>query len=67
MKWLAFAFTIASAVSLVLAQLSGTPDALKPYIGKPVPDVTLVDAEGKKHKLSSFKGKVLLLNFWSPH
>jgi cytochrome oxidase Cu insertion factor (SCO1/SenC/PrrC family) len=66
-KWLAFAFTIASAVSLVLAQPSGTPDALKPYIGKPVPDVTLVDVEGKKHKLSSFKGKVLLLNFWSPH
>ncbi len=67
MKWLAFAFTIASAVSLVPAQPSGTPDALKPYIGKPVPDVTLVDVEGKKHKLSSFKGKVLLLNFWSPH
>ncbi len=67
MKWLAFAFMIASAVSLVLAQPSGTPDALKPYIGKPVPDVTLVDVEGKKHKLSSFKGKVLLLNFWSPH
>jgi cytochrome oxidase Cu insertion factor (SCO1/SenC/PrrC family) len=67
MKWFTLVFTIVSAVSLVLAQPSGTPDALKPYIGKPVPDVTLVDVEGKKHKLSNFKGKVLLLNFWSPH
>jgi len=58
---------IASTVSFLLAQPSGTPEPLKPYMGKPVPDVTLVDVDGKKHKLSSFKGKVLLLNFWSPH
>jgi len=67
MRWLILGLTIVSAVSLVLAQPSATPEALKPYIGKPVPDVTLVDVDGKKHKLSSFKGKVLLLNFWSPH
>jgi len=67
MKWFALAFTIFSAVSLMSAQPGSVPETLKPYIGKPVPDATLVDVEGKKHKLSSFKGKVLLLNFWSPH
>ena len=67
MKRLAIALAMVSVVSFVLAQPSGTPEALKPYIGKPVPDATLVDVDGKKQKLSSFKGKVLLLNFWSPH
>jgi len=67
MKWFTLAFTIVSAVSLMSAQPDSVPEVLKPYLGKPVPDATLVDVEGKKHKLSSFKGKVLLLNFWSPH
>jgi cytochrome oxidase Cu insertion factor (SCO1/SenC/PrrC family) len=67
MRWLIIALAMVGAVSFALAQPSSTPDALKPYIGKPVPNVTLVDVDGKKHKLSSFKGKVLLLNFWSPH
>lgn len=35
--------------------------------GKPVPDFTVRDINGKEHKLSDYRGKVLLLNFWSPH
>ncbi len=64
-------FSVGLAIWLVLAFLSAqtgqVPDSLKPYIGKPVPDVVMIDLDGKKHKISDFKGKVLLLNFWSPH
>ena len=67
MRWLIVGLAVAVLFSFLLAQPEVTPETLKPYIGKPVPDATFVDVDGKKHKLSSFKGKVLLLNFWSPH
>ncbi|SES72943.1 TlpA family protein disulfide reductase [Anaerobranca gottschalkii] len=34
-------------------------------IGQTAPDFTLVDLEGKSHNLSDFRGKVVMLNFWS--
>lgn len=34
-------------------------------VGSPAPDIDLVYADGKKVKLSSFKGKVLLMDFWA--
>jgi thiol-disulfide isomerase/thioredoxin len=34
-------------------------------IDKAVPDVEGIDLDGKKVKLSSFKGKVVLLDFWA--
>lgn len=35
-------------------------------IGKPAPDFTLKDADGKEYKLSSLKGKVVILE-WTNH
>ena len=32
---------------------------------QPLPDITFQDASGKDVKLSSFKGKTILLNFWA--
>lgn len=35
-------------------------------LGEPAPDFTLTDANGKKHKLSDYKGKVIVLE-WTNH
>jgi hypothetical protein len=34
-------------------------------VGKPAPDVDGEDQDGQKFKLSDYKGKVVLLDFWS--
>lgn len=39
----------------------------EPYKGKPVPDFEVRDITGKKHRLAKLRGKVVLLNFWSPY
>ncbi|MGQ9461450.1 MAG: TlpA family protein disulfide reductase [Candidatus Fervidibacter sp.] len=35
--------------------------------GKTIPDFQLQDLNGKTQRFSQFKGKVILLNFWSPY
>lgn len=46
-----------------------TPEAVKPVavqvaqIDKPAPDFTLIDTEGKTHKLSDYLGKVVVLEW----
>ncbi|MGL5546752.1 MAG: TlpA family protein disulfide reductase, partial [Tannerellaceae bacterium] len=32
--------------------------------GVPAPDLTMVDLQGKSYKLSDYKGKVVLIDFW---
>ncbi|MER3500488.1 MAG: hypothetical protein IMHGJWDQ_000094 [Candidatus Fervidibacter sp.] len=63
-----------AAAGLLLARLAvaqpppaQSPEPLRPYLGKPVPNAVLVDVDGKKHPLSAYKGKVVLLVFWAPH
>jgi len=34
-------------------------------IGSVVPDISLVDLDGKTHELADYRGQVLLLNFWA--
>lgn len=67
MRWLMVGLSLLWAATFLSAQSEQVPEALKPYIGKPVPDAAMVDVDGKKLKISDFKGKVLLLNFWSPY
>jgi peroxiredoxin len=44
---------------------SGTASAKTVGNRKPAPDFTLKDASGNSVKLSDFRGKVVLLNFWA--
>ena len=40
--------------------------AAKAEVGQPAPDFTLVDLDGKKHSLAQYKGKVVVLEWFSP-
>jgi len=43
----------------------GTALASVPSDSKPAPDFELPDVNGKKVKLSNFKGKIIILDFWA--
>lgn len=43
-----------------------TPKGFKAYIGKLVPDFQARGIDGKTYRLSQYRGKVILLVFWSP-
>lgn len=48
-------------VSLAAGNSAAKPSAA----GKPAPEVTLKDLDGKDLSLSQYKGKVVLVNFWA--
>jgi thiol-disulfide isomerase/thioredoxin len=57
------------AVLLLAAALPAAPavraETLKPWRGGAAPALELRDAEGVEHKLSDYRGKVVLVNFWA--
>lgn len=51
----------------VCLPVSGADEAHKPddlAVGKVAPEITGVDVNGKAMKLSDYKGKVVVLDFW---
>lgn len=50
---------------LFVALVALATSAIAVKIGTPAPDFTLKDTTGKTVTLSSFKGKTVILNFWS--
>lgn len=57
---------LALTVVALLALLPGCSRKEKPALaGNPAPDFTLKDLSGNPVKLSSLRGKVVLLNFWA--
>lgn len=41
--------------------------ALAPYNGAVLPDFSLSDLQGNTHTLSSYRGKVVMVNFWATY
>jgi peroxiredoxin len=61
-----FAFTPPAGATLVQAfgQQAG-PETPSPLVGKPAPPFTLKGVKGSTVSLASYKGKVVLLDFWA--
>ncbi|MFT3829763.1 MAG: redoxin domain-containing protein [Opitutaceae bacterium] len=55
---------LAATVAVAFTFFSSAAE--RPEIGQPAPDFTLVDARGQSHTLSSYKGKVVVLE-WVNH
>ncbi|CAM3878593.1 thiol-disulfide oxidoreductase ResA [Mesobacillus zeae] len=56
---------LAAAVGYTLYANLTKDEVNKVEIGKQAPNFVLVDMEGKKHKLSDYKGQGVFLNFWA--
>lgn len=57
---------VALAVAGSYSHADVKPAVQSPVLGKPAPDFTLKDLAGKEVKLSSFKGKVVVLEWFNP-
>lgn len=67
LRWALFALALTGAA---LIQYSWEPGGLSARVGNPqerksAPDFALADATGSSVRLSAYKGKVVLLNFWA--
>jgi cytochrome oxidase Cu insertion factor (SCO1/SenC/PrrC family) len=58
------AITTATAVLLLLTGISRSQEDQGPQVGKPAPEIVGFDTDGVNFKLSDYKGKVILLDFW---
>lgn len=52
-------------VAQAAGQLAGLKNLDLIQVGKPVPDIDGIDTEGKPFKLSDYKGKVILIDYWA--
>jgi peroxiredoxin len=53
-------------IAAMLGMASVLPAVAAPEVGKPAPDFTLTDITGTAHKLSSFAGKTVVLEWVNP-
>ena len=58
--------SICMALSLSLAMNAQATETLTPIDSKaPAPDFSLKDTDGKLHRLSDYRGKPVIVNFWT--
>ena len=64
-RTLLLAVTLLFTVSPSLPAQSASKAAAKPAAGRPAPDFTRNTLDGKPLHLSTYRGKLVLLNFWA--
>jgi len=52
-------------LSSIIARRRGWGTAYTNWYGKQSPDFTVTDIDGKQHRLSEYRGKNVILNFWA--
>ena len=52
-------------LSIVSAQDTKSKSKSAPEVGKPAPEIRGLDINGKRFKLSDYRGKVVVLAFWA--
>jgi peroxiredoxin len=52
-------------VLLLAGSACASAETLKPWTGGGAPALELADPEGKVHRLSDYRGKAVLVNFWA--
>ncbi|MDX2360337.1 MAG: TlpA disulfide reductase family protein [Crocinitomicaceae bacterium] len=66
MRFLTLVGLVLFSMTAVFAQEDIVPPPTeRPVPGRQAPDITLISPTGKKVKLSSLKGKVVLIDFWA--
>jgi peroxiredoxin len=66
-KWIQlaiFAVVLVIGALTIISNLSASGNKKYPQVGDKALDFALVDMAGQTHKLSEFKGKPVLINFW---
>ena len=53
------------AALLAVCGAASAAGTMKPWTSGATPPLALRDLEGKEHKLSDYKGKVVVINFWA--
>jgi peroxiredoxin len=54
-----------STLLLTAAARAAAQQPLKPWAGVVTPPLELADLEGKTHRLTDYRGRAVLLNFWA--
>src|SRR5688572_24126408 len=55
----------AATCALCLLTTAAVAADLKLWSGGPTPPLALTDLDGRTHRLSDYRGKVVLINFWA--